>query len=105
MIESRDLVGKVNYRRECVSFQYWIKDDKGKSVQLVTYMKTDDDAWLAEAIFNDLTVWRSLVDPVTYGSLVNIAANGLLKLQSFLERRIQDDQQLCYFASNETRGM
>ena len=105
MVEPRDIVGRVNCRRECVSFQYWIKNDKGKPVQLVTYTKTDYDAWIAEAIFDDLTVWRSSIDPVTYGSLVNIAANGLLKLQSFLERRAQDDQQLCYFVSNETRGM
>lgn len=101
----RNLVGRMHYLRDCVSFQYWLKGDDDKPVQLITYMKSDDGTWFAEAVLDGSFLWREPIDSVTYGSLMNMVGNGLLKLQSFLEKRIQSDQLLCYIVSNETKEL
>ena len=103
MIKAKDLVGKVNEGRQCVSFQYWLKNDNSELVKILHYVYTGK-AWFVMSIEDGVT-WQDCIDEVTYGSLVNVAANGLLKLQSYLERRVQDDQEACYCISNATRGM
>lgn len=107
MIKSRprNLSGMTHYIRDCISFQHWLKDDNGKPVQLITYKKSDSGVWFAEAVLDDSFVWREPIDSVTYNSLAKMAGNGLLKFQSFLEKRIQSDQWLCYIVSNEAKEL
>ncbi len=103
MIKQKDLVGKVSDGKRCISFQYWLKNDDGELVRILHYVNTGQ-AWFVMSAFGGVT-WQDSIDEVTYGSLTNIAANGLLKLQGYLEARIQADQEACYCASNAMRGM
>lgn len=103
MIKQKDLIGKISAGKRCINFQYWLKNDDGEPVRVLYYVYTGQ-AWLVMSILDGMA-WQDNIDEVTYGSLTNITANGLLKFQSYLEARIRADQEVCYCISNATRGM
>lgn len=104
MVKLKQLVGRVYDDNECVGFSYWLEDADGNGVQLVQFFKASG-VWVAQAVLPSGLAWRDRVDEVTYGVLENVAANGLLKLQSFLEDSVSWEQQTCHYLALSTRGM
>lgn len=104
MVKLKQLVGRVYDDNECVGFSYWLEDADGNGVQLVQFFKASD-VWVVQAVLPSGFAWRDKVDEVTYGVLENVAANGLLKLQSLLEDSVSWEQQMCHYIALSTRGM
>ena len=104
MIKPKELVGRLYDGKDCIGFSYWLEDQSCTKVKLVQFFKVGN-AWEVKVEVNGTCLWQETVDPVTYGKIENIAANGLLKFQSFLEHTIQDWQAICYYCSLATRGM
>lgn len=104
MVKLKQLVGRVYDDNECIGFSYWLEDSSGNGVQLVQFFKADG-VWVAQAVLPSGLAWRGKVDEVTYSVLENVAANGLLKLQSFLEGSVSWEQQACHYLALSLRGM
>nr|DAV91493.1 MAG TPA: hypothetical protein [Caudoviricetes sp.] len=104
MVKLKQLVGRVYDDNECVGFSYWLGDADGNRVQLVQFFKASG-VWVVQAVLPSGLAWRGKVDEVTYGVLENVAANGLLKLQSFLEDAVSYGQQACHYIALSLRGM
>lgn len=104
MIKPKELVGRLYDGRDCIGFSYWLEDQKHDKVKLVQFFKAGN-AWEVKVNVNGTHWWQDTVDPVTYGKIENIAANGLMKFQNYLEHSIQDEQVICYYSSLATRGM
>lgn len=104
MVKLKQLVGRVYDDNECIGFSYWLECSDSTKVQLVQFFKADG-IWLAQAVLPSGLAWRDRVDEVTYGVLENVAANGLLKLQSFLGDSVSWEQQACHYIALSLRGM
>lgn len=104
MVKLKQLVGRVYDDNECVGFSYWLADSDGNGAQLVQFFKANG-VWLVQAVLPSGLAWRGKVDEVTYGVLENVAANGLLKLQSFLGDSVSWEQQACHYIALSLRGM
>lgn len=104
MVKLKQLVGRVYDDNECISFGYWLEDSSGIKVQLVQFFKANG-VWVAQAVLPSGFAWRGKVDEVTYGVLENVAANGLLKLQSFLEDSVSWEQHMCHYLALSLGGM
>lgn len=104
MIKPKELVGRLYDGKDCIGFSYWLEDQNCKKVKLVQFFKAGN-VWEVKVNVNGTYWWKDTVDPVTYGKMENIAANGLLKFQSFLESSTHYEQAISYCCSLATRGM